>query len=354
MSAPVQDSSPYRASLLHTEPHFKSEFGTIQVVTADRLPNLKNLSIKRLKLAPGAIREPHWHANANELTYCLSGKLLISILDNGNEFSIFTISKGEMFFVESGSLHLIENAGDEEAELIVCFRHERPVDFSLSASLGAMSDSVLGNTFDQEASTWQQVARNTQNKQIIPRQGPVDLPRTVYLPNRHKFDVEGMTPPTSHSFGSARTAKSQFWPALPNMSMYSLRVEEDGMREPHWHPSTVEMGYVAEGYGRMSIMDPSGAVDTYTLQPGDVYYVPVSYPHQIEEIGGSQIHFLIFFDQPMPQDVGYRNAATLLGRDSLAATVGTAAQGLPAFPFTPKDPLIVKKRNPVDPVKSKL
>ena len=26
--------------------------------------------------------------------------------------------------------------------------------------------------------------------------------------------------------------------------MYSLRVNENGMREPHWHPVTAEMGYV--------------------------------------------------------------------------------------------------------------
>jgi oxalate decarboxylase len=29
--------------------------------------------------------------------------------------------------------------------------------------------------------------------------------------------------------------------------MYSLRIREDGMREPHWHPITAEMGYVHKG-----------------------------------------------------------------------------------------------------------
>ncbi|PRC61111.1 cupin domain-containing protein, partial [Mycobacterium sp. ITM-2017-0098] len=39
----------------------------------------------------------------------------------------------------------------------------------------------------------------------------------------------------------------QFWPILTDMSMYSLRVAESGMREPHWHPVTAEMGYVHYG-----------------------------------------------------------------------------------------------------------
>lgn len=31
-----------------------------------------------------------------------------------------------MFHADSGSLHHIENIGDERAELIIAFRHERP------------------------------------------------------------------------------------------------------------------------------------------------------------------------------------------------------------------------------------
>jgi oxalate decarboxylase len=89
-------------------------------ITASELPILKNLFIKRLVLAPGSIREPHWHANANELVYCLSGSVLISILDNGNDFSYFTVEAGEMFHIKSGALHCIENVGGVDAEFIIC------------------------------------------------------------------------------------------------------------------------------------------------------------------------------------------------------------------------------------------
>ncbi len=75
--------------------------------------------------------------------------------------------------------------------------------------------------------------------------------------------------------------------------MYSLRVREDGMREPHWHPVTSEMGYIHVGHARMTILDPDGRLDTYLLEPGDVYFVPASYPHHIEVIGDDDIHFLV-------------------------------------------------------------
>ena len=129
--------------------------------------------------------------------------------------------------------------------------------------------------------------------------------------------------------------------------MYSIKVPNDGMREPHWHPTTAEMGYVAEGRARMSILDPDGSLDTYLLQAGDVYFIPRAYPHQIEVLS-ERIHFLIFFDQPTPGDIGYRLAASALLPDTLAATLGRTKA--PDIPLTTVDPLIVRRINPLDPV----
>ena len=342
--------SRHSASLPNAKAYYDTELGSLRRVTAEDLPILKNLSIKRLVLAPGAMREPHWHANANELTYCIRGKALVSVLDNGVKFSNFTIESGEMFHIETGALHHIENIGEEEAVFIIAFRHERPEDFALQASFGAMTDAVLGNTYDVDSSAFASISRNTLPKYLVRRDGKPDVPSTAGLPDSHKYDLEGMNAPVASDVGSAKTARSQFWPALKNMSMYSLRVEEDGMREPHWHPSTAEMGYVHKGEARMSIMDPDGSVDTYILKPGDCYFVPVAYPHQIEVVGNDEIHFLIFFDQPMPADVGYRASATALSREVIAATFEVSQSELPRFPFTIKDPLIVGRKNAVDPL----
>jgi hypothetical protein len=60
------------------------------------------------------------------------------------------------------------------------------------------------------------------------------------------------SPPIGIAVGLARLARLQFWPALKDLSMYSLRIREDGMREPHWHPITAEMGYVAHRHAQQS------------------------------------------------------------------------------------------------------
>jgi oxalate decarboxylase len=340
--------SRHATSLTHGDVVEESNLGSITRVTADNFPILSGLSIKRVLVNPGAMRTPHWHANANELTYCLSGASLVSVLDSGSRFSSFTVSAGEMFHIDSGSLHHIENIGDEVAEFIIAFRSERPEDFGLAGAFGAMTDAVLGNTYGLEASDFAGSRRDTTDRPLAAREGDPVVPSTAHFSDPHKFDVKSQSAPISIAVGSARLARVQFWPALKDLSMYSLRIREDGMREPHWHPITAEMGYVHRGLARMTLMDPDGSVDTWYLKEGDVYFIPRAYPHHIEVVGSNDIHFLIFFDQPTPGDIGYRASVSAYSREVLAATFNTHIADLPAFPFTNSDPLIVPRVNPVD------
>ncbi|MEU8817585.1 cupin domain-containing protein [Actinoplanes sp. NPDC048796] len=72
-----------------------------------------------------------------------------------------------------------------------------------------------------------------------------------------EFDVEAMSAPVASSEGWAKTARKQFWPVLDNVAMYSLKIADSGMREPHWHPETAEMGYIAQGTGRTTSRCPA-------------------------------------------------------------------------------------------------
>ncbi|KZS85585.1 cupin domain-containing protein [Mycobacterium persicum] len=344
----TSDRCRHAASLVDGEVVEESDLGSIRRLTADNFPILRGMSIKRVVINPGVMRTPHWHANTNELTYCVSGTSLVSVLDTYSQFASFTVSAGDMFHIDSGSLHHIENIGEDVAEFIIAFRSERPEDFGLGAAFGAMTDAVLGNTYDLPASDFAALRRETIDRPLAARIGEPNVPSNAWFNDPHKFSVEAQSPPVGLAVGSARLARVQFWPALKDLSMYSLRVREDGMREPHWHPITAEMGYVKAGSARMTIMDPDGSLDTYYLNQGDVYFVPRAYPHHIEVVDAPDIHFTIFFDQPTPGDIGYRASISAYSREVLAATFNTHIDDLPQFPFTNIDPLIVTRSNPVD------
>ncbi len=328
---------------------FENEFGSIAQLDGGSLPVLSGMSIKRILLAPGAIREPQWNVNANQLAYVAAGTVLVSMLATGDEFASFIVGTGQMYEVKSGAIYHIENVGDGEAEIIAALRTDRPQHFSLLNSFNAMTDAVLGNTYDLQASAFAAFDRGAA-AQIVHRDGPADIPSTAGLPNAHFFDIEGQVSPLTYPYGSAKLGRKQFWAALDDLSMYSLTIKESGMREPHWHPVTGELGYVHRGHGRMTVLDPDGSLDTYLLEPGQAYFIPRAYPHHIEVIGEEPINFLIFFDQPTPGDIGYRATASAFSREVLAASFRIPERELPRFPFTPVDPLIVARANPVDAV----
>jgi oxalate decarboxylase len=93
---------------------------------------------------------------------------MVSICDSHSKFSTFTIAAGQMFHVDSGGLHHIENLSDtERAEFSVCSRHENPEDFSPSAAFGAMTPTVLGNTYNLPASAVEDMEFSTESQQMI-------------------------------------------------------------------------------------------------------------------------------------------------------------------------------------------
>ena len=330
-------------------PQFANAFGSRATVTRAEFPLLDRMSLYRLILAAGAFREPHWHPNAHELGYCLRGRAVVTIFGNGNERSVFAVDEGQMFFVPSGFLHAIENVGASEAEIIICFSHAAPEDFGLSGSVGAMSLDVMGNTWGLDSASLAGLTRSVDDIVIGGVAGQPDAVEPEGGPSPYRFAVEEQVPPGIDTlYGGAKLARASTWPALRDLSMFSLRLLGTGMREPHWHPETAELGYVVEGRARMTVRSPGAAVDTYLLGPGDVYFIPRAYPHHIENIGEDTIHFLVFFDQANGGDIGYTGGISAFPPRLVAPTLMAAGARLPPIPATPRDLAVVHKVNPVD------
>ncbi|UJR07590.1 hypothetical protein I4U23_011878 [Adineta vaga] len=350
----VNCKSKYVYSLLESTSRTTRPSGEISSVTSNELPILKGLSMRYVSITSSSIREPHWHANADELGYCLNGSALITIYGNHNEHDTFIINEGEMYFVPSGYLHHIENFDDSiTAEFIVTFTNELPEDFGLSSTFYAMTNAVLGNTFQLPSNAFESIERrkvatvfgfknNSMNNEIQPE---------FKYPNQYKFNAEGLSAKLMNNEGIVKTITKNVWPILKDVSMYSLRISTIGMREPHWHPTTAEMGYVIEGNARMTVLSPGDEqrLETYTLKKGDMYFIPRAYPHHIENIGNITTRFLVFFDQPIPGDIGLTGSFSAYSRETIAATLQCSIKDLPQYPFYPESLLIVKRINPIDP-----
>ena len=336
----------HKFPLAETNPQLSTPLGTKTQATKSNFPILKGLSLYRLTINEGCFREPHWHANADELGYCLSGKARVTLFASGNVHARFSISAGEMYFIPSGSLHSIENLGAEPAEFVITFSHESVEDFGLSGFVGCMSAAVMGNTWNLEESVLAGLTRSPHSVEFgqVPSVGT--LTESDGYASPYKFAIESRAPLLSNADGSAIVARRDTWPALKAQAMYSVRIHGIGMREPHWHPETAELGFVRQGHARMTVQSPDGSSETYELHPGDIYFIPRAYPHHIENLDGTEVHFLIFFDTPDVQDIGLTGAIPGFPINIVGPTLGIAGDQVARIPRLPSDLLLVGRLNP--------
>lgn len=309
---------------------------------------LQNMSLYKLVLHSQAVREPHWHANADELGYCLQGEVLVSLFGNKNTRETFLVSEGEAFFIPSGYLHGIENIGKENAELILQFSSEEPEEFGLSSTFNMFSNSVLGNTWSVPAAHFSSIQRPIPEAFITKVDKSTIPSKESHYSSIYKYSLEACLATIMNKEGSAKVARQNVWPILQKQALYSLLLTGDAMREPHWHPETAELGYVKNGKGRMSILSPSGTVDTYEMNKGDIYFIPKAYPHHIENLENKDLHILIFFDQPMPQDIGFTASIKSFSDEVLSSVVHSSKDVFEKLPTYYEDLFIVKKENPLD------
>jgi oxalate decarboxylase len=140
---------------------------------------------------------------------------------------------------------------------------------------------------------------------------------------------------------------SLFYPTTRRVANESLTINPGCFRKPHWHPETAELGYVHSGRAKMTAQSPGGASETYELESGDVYFIPEAYPHHIENLTESELRFLIFFDTPDVQDIGFTGAIPAFAERITGPTLTLFPEQLARIPKLPADTLLVSKVNPL-------
>lgn len=286
----------YSSSLWDGEVVEESQWGSIRRVTADTFPVLCKMSLARVILEPEAARAPHWYANASELAYCVSGTIVVSVLERGGSFASFVVEAGASFYVESGSLHYVDNVGDDRAEFIAAFHNEHPEEFGLGDALEQFGDEALEGTYNLSPADADRIRRRVSSHRLTPRIVEPGDPSAVRPGNRRGG---GERPRPARHDADENSSREPFRPVLKDMSMYAAPVSDEELRGPHWHPLTAEMGYSRAGGARLSIMMPGGDLDTEDIVAGDVYFVPSGYPHRIEKTEDDG-QLLTFFDRPAP------------------------------------------------------
>jgi oxalate decarboxylase len=158
----VLDPPPltHKFRMLAERPHSVHKGGREWRVGQDRFPISKTITGVVLELNPGGLRELHWHPNADEWQYVLSGRVRISMFGSHGRWKQDTFDAGDVGYIPTGFGHSIENdSEDKPARVLIAFNtgHYQAID--LSQWLASNPDYLLATNFGRPLATIEKLPR---------------------------------------------------------------------------------------------------------------------------------------------------------------------------------------------------
>ncbi|XXM70405.1 cupin domain-containing protein [Lysinibacillus sphaericus] len=138
----------------------KDRYNLINIIGQKQMNTLENTSLLDIFMSRGNIVEPHYHQNAAELVYCISGKVSVSILNpNLREIQTYTAAPGEVVNVPQGWWHY-EIAEEDNTHLLAIFDAPNPEVILGSDLLTFTPSNIMANTYCMNGNQWNSVISN--------------------------------------------------------------------------------------------------------------------------------------------------------------------------------------------------
>jgi oxalate decarboxylase len=116
--------------------------GTVRIVDTGNFPIATEVAAAIVEVAPNSMREIHWHPNADEWQYYISGSGRMTVFASQDSSRTFDFRAGDVGYVPKSMSHYVENTGDVPLKFLELFRSSRFQDVSLNQWL-ALTPALL-------------------------------------------------------------------------------------------------------------------------------------------------------------------------------------------------------------------
>jgi oxalate decarboxylase len=295
--------------------------GWAREVTERELPIATTLAGVDMALEPGAIRELHWHKQA-EWAYMLSGRARITAFDMRGRGFVDDVGPGDLWYFPAGIPHSIQSLAGG-CEFLLVFDDggfSENATFSLCDWLAHTPDDVLAKNFGLSRDAMRDLPDG--ERYIFPGTVPT-APAVRSAHDCFTFPLLACAPIQAPG-GRVRIADSTNFSVATTIAAALVDVDPGGLRELHWHPNADEWQYYVSGRGRMTVFAAEGRARTFDYRAGDVGYVPFAMGHHIENTGDTPLRFLELFRSDRFADISLRQWMATVPPDLLREHLGPA------------------------------
>jgi oxalate decarboxylase len=155
---------PFTFSLAGLKPVKQTKGGEVRIADSTNFTVSKTIASALVTLHPGALRELHWHPNADEWQYWLKGKGRLGVFDTGPRAVTMDFNPGDIAYVKRNNGHYVKNTGDTDLQFLEVFRSDHFADVSLSDWLTHAPPELVAQHLNVDAAT---IARFPKNKPVV-------------------------------------------------------------------------------------------------------------------------------------------------------------------------------------------
>jgi oxalate decarboxylase len=141
------------------KPTKQTKSGEVRIVDSRNF-KVTTTSMALVTVKPGGLRELHWHPNADEWQFFMSGKGRMTIVATGNKARTMDFQEGDVGYVQKTLLHYIENTGDSDLVFLEMFKASLFQKFSFSEWLSHTPAELVMAHLNIDKATYDAIPKN--------------------------------------------------------------------------------------------------------------------------------------------------------------------------------------------------
>ncbi len=110
----------------------RTKSGDVRIIDSSKFKASTTIAAAVVTVHPGGIRELHWHPNADEWQYYISGNARMTVFDTGARARTADFQAGDVGYIQKTLPHYIQNTGSTDLKFLEMFKSSFYQDLSLS------------------------------------------------------------------------------------------------------------------------------------------------------------------------------------------------------------------------------
>ena len=142
------------------------KYGTVRITDSKVFPVSKTIAAALVEVEPGGMRELHWHPNADEWQYYISGQARMGVFGASGQARTFDFQANDVGYVPFAMGHYIENTGNTTLRFLEMFKSDYFADVSLNQWLALTPPELVAATLHADSQLLQ--AFRKEKSPIVP------------------------------------------------------------------------------------------------------------------------------------------------------------------------------------------